>query len=214
MSLFNRVMRTDENGSHLIWNIPYSQYFRTELQMGKTFVFGRNDGLGLAFRMIAGIGVAYGNSSVLPFEKLFYGGGANSLRGWQSRTVGPGNAPLNENFIIPNQTGDVKLEANMEFRFKLLGKLRGALFADAGNVWSIHEDADPSERFTFAGLPGSIAADWGAGLRLDLNFILIRVDLGMKVHDPSREEGDRWIGPNKWLTKGGYAFHFGVGYPF
>ena len=214
MNLFNRAMRTDESGSHLIWNIPYSQYFRTELQMGKTFVFGRKDGIGLAFRLLAGVGVAYGNSSVLPFEKLFYGGGANSLRGWQSRTVGPGNAQLNETFIIPNQTGDVKLEANMEFRFKLVGKLKGALFADAGNVWSIHEGAEESERFSFKTLPGSIAADWGAGLRLDLNFILIRVDLGLKVHDPARPEGARWLGPSSWVSRGGYAFHFGVGYPF
>ena len=112
------------------------------------------------------------------------------MRGWTARTLGPGFAPLNTSFVIPNQSGDMKLEFDAEYRFKLFWKLRGALFMEAGNVW------------------------WGLGIRLDLNFILVRLDFGMRVHDPSRPEGQRWVDPSDWLESPNNAIHFGVGYPF
>ena len=212
LSLFDRWMTKDPEGQAMIWNTPYSQFVRAELSVGKTWRFGRNDNQGFAMRLLAGIGHAYGNSTALPFEQQFYSGGANGLRGWQARSVGPGNSQTAESFVIPNQTGDMKLEANVEYRFPLFWKLNGALFVDAGNVWTLSDNMDESGRFSFGNIGKSIAADWGTGLRVDLNFILVRLDMGFVTIDPSRER--RWTGPERWFKRGGYALHFGVGYPF
>lgn len=218
LSLFIKAMKSDEYGSRLIWNTPYSQYIRSELTLGKTFVFGRNDRQALATRIMGGVGYAYGNSSALPFEKQFYSGGANSMRGWQARALGPGHAKADTTFVIPSQTGDVKLEANLEYRFPLFWKLCGAVFADVGNIWTLKEtDSDKGyhthTHFTLKNLAGSLAADWGLGLRVDLNFLILRLDMGMKVYDPSLDTA-RWRSPSQWLKKDGYTLHFGVGYPF
>ena len=210
---FSPVMKKDSNGSGMIWNTPFSQFVRGELTLGRTWVFGRNSGHSLATRLLAGAGYAYGNSNALPFEKHFYGGGANSLRGWQARTVGPGCSPRDTSFVIPNQTGDMKLEANIEYRFKVVWKLAGAVFLDAGNVWTLRNDStDNQSAFRWSTFGQSLAANWGAGVRLDLGFLLLRVDMGMKIHDPARV--NKWVGPQGWFSKGGYAMHFGVGYPF
>ena len=134
------------------------------------------------------------------------------MRGWQARTLGPGTSKLIDFFIIPNQTGDVKLEADAELRFPLFWKFDGALFAEVGNVFDLRYPLE--EGHSLAGLPGNLGADWGLGLRLDFDIILVRLDLGMRAHDPGREEGDRWVRPAQWLKGGNYAVHFGVGYPF
>lgn len=216
LSAFKPLMTKDEDGAGIIWNTPFSQYVRAEATIGKTWKFGRNNGQAFAVRLLAGAGYAYGNSSALPFEKHFYAGGANSLRGWQARSVGPGLEPKDSSFIIPNQTGDMKLEANLEYRFRLFWKLEGAIFWDMGNVWTLKEtpldDPERSPVFNIRNFGKSIAANWGVGLRVDLNFLLVRVDLGLKVHDPSRE--DSWIPALQWFRKDNYAIHFGVGYPF
>lgn len=216
LSLFNKAMRRDDYGSRLIWNTPYSQYIRSELTLGKTFVFGRNDRQALATRIMGGVGYAYGNSSALPFEKQFYSGGANSMRGWQARALGPGHAKADTTFVIPSQTGDVKLEANLEYRFPMFWKLCGAVFTDVGNIWTLKEtDGDDGSHthFDLKNLAASLAADWGIGLRVDLNFLILRLDMGMKVYDPSLDTA-RWRSPSQWLKKDGYTLHFGVGYPF
>ncbi|MGN1210588.1 MAG: BamA/TamA family outer membrane protein [Candidatus Cryptobacteroides sp.] len=216
LSAFKPLMTKDEDGAGIIWNTPFSQYVRAEATIGKTWRFGRNNGQAFAVRLLAGAGYAYGNSSALPFEKHFYAGGANSLRGWQARIVGPGLEPKDSSFIIPNQTGDMKLEANLEYRFRLFWKLEGALFWDMGNVWTLKETAlDDPERspvFNFKDFGKSIAANWGVGLRVDLNFLLLRLDLGLKVHDPSKTES--WIPALQWFRKDNFSIHFGVGYPF
>ena len=216
LSLFNGKMRKDEYGSRLIWNTPYSQYIRTELTLGKTFVFGKNSGQALAIRLLGGVGYAYCNSSTLPFEKQFYSGGGHNIRGWQARVLGPGHAKTDTTFVIPSQTGDVKLEANLEYRFPLFWKLCGAVFTDIGNIWTLKEtdgDDGAHTHFDLRNLAASLAADWGLGLRVDLNFLILRLDMGMKVYDPSLDT-DRWRAPSKWLKKDGYSIHFGVGYPF
>lgn len=216
LSLFNKAMKSDEYGSRLIWNTPYSQYIRTELTLGKTFVFGNNGGQALAIRLLGGVGYAYGNSSTIPFEKQFYSGGANSMRGWQARSLGPGNSKADTTFVIPSQTGDVKLEANLEYRFPMFWKLCGAVFTDVGNIWTLKEtDGDDGSHthFDLKNLAASLAADWGIGLRVDLNFLILRLDMGMKVYDPSLDTA-RWRSPSQWLKKDGYTLHFGVGYPF
>ena len=213
LSAFKPLMNKDANGSGMIWKTPFSQFVRSEITIGRTWVFGRNSGQAIATRLLAGAGFAYGNSSALPFEKHFYGGGANSLRGWQARTVGPGCSPRDTSFVIPNQTGDMKLEANIEYRFDMFWKVAGAVFVDAGNVWTLNkESSDEMSTFRWNSLGESIAANWGVGARLNLGFLLLRVDMGMKIHDPAREQ--KWVSPGKWFNRDNYALHFGVGYPF
>lgn len=215
LSLFKPLMKRDNDGFATIWNTPYSQFVRSEVTFGKTWIFGRNSGQAIATRLLAGAGYAYGNSSALPFEKHFYGGGANSLRGWQARTVGPGLSPRDNSFVIPNQTGDMKLEANVEYRFNMFWKVAGAVFIDAGNVWTLKDDgtqAGKESMLRWETFGESIAANWGVGLRLNFGFMLLRLDLGLKVHDPAREI--KWVGPDQWFKRDGYALHFGVGYPF
>ena len=216
LSLFKNGMKTDEYGSRLIWGTPFSQYVRSELTLGMTTVFGRNDDQSIAVRLLGGFGYAYGNSSAIPFEKQFYSGGANSMRGWQARALGPGRSVKDTTFLIPSQTGDMKLEANVEYRFPMFWKLDGALFTDVGNIWTLQEsgkDSNGSSKFNIHDFPASLAANWGLGLRLDLSFLILRIDLGIKLYDPSLET-DRWFAPDSWLRKNSYAVHFGVGYPF
>ena len=215
LSLFKPLMKSDQDGFATIWNTPYSQFVRSEITLGRTWIFGRNGGQAIATRLLAGAGYAYGNSSALPFEKHFYGGGSNSLRGWQARTVGPGLSQMDTSFVIPNQTGDMKLEANIEYRFNMFWKVAGAVFVDAGNVWTLKDDgtqAGKESMLRWDTFGESIAANWGVGLRLNFGFMLLRLDLGLKVHDPAREM--KWVGPDQWFKRDGYALHFGVGYPF
>ena len=215
LSAFKPLMEKNSNGQGMIWNTPFSQFVRGEITLSKTWFLGKKSKQSIATRLQAGAGYAYGNSTSLPFEKHFYAGGSNSLRGWQARTVGPGTAPRDTSFVIPNQTGDMKLEANIEYRFDLFWKLAGALFIDAGNVWTLKaDDTEEGQQslFSWKDFGSSIAANWGAGIRLDFGFLLLRVDMGLKVHDPARQQ--RWVSPGEWFKGDNYALHFGVGYPF
>ena len=214
LSAFKPLMAKDANGAGMLWNTPYSQFVRGEMTLGKTWVWGKKNGQSLATRLVAGAGHAYGNSTTLPFEKHFYAGGASSLRGWQARTVGPGTSPRDSSFVIPNQTGDMRLEANIEYRFDMFWKVEGAVFVDAGNIWTLQEHDKEAEKslFKWNTFGESIAANWGLGLRLNFGFLLVRVDMGMKIHDPAREQ--KWVNPGQWLRRDNYALHFGVGYPF
>lgn len=210
LSLFSSSFKKDSTGSDLIGNTPYSQYFKTDI------TFGYNKKLStrtsLAFRFNAGVGYAYGNSKSIPFEKLFYAGGANSLRGWQARSIGPGYSQIDTTFSIPNQTGDIKIESNVEYRFPIFNKFEGALFVDAGNIWNIkRENTALSGNFSFNNFYKNIALNWGAGIRYDLSFVILRLDMGIIAYNPSEK---RWISPNMWFKPNSYSLQFGVGYPF
>lgn len=210
LSLFNSTLKEDSEGSKLMWNTPYAQYFRTDITVGYTWK--PNLDRSIATRFNLGLGLAYGNSNALPFEKLFYAGGAGSLRGWQPRTVGPGSMPLESTFAIPNQSGDMKIEANLEYRYKMFWSFEGALFLDAGNIWTLSKEQSRVEGlFRFKDFYKSIAANWGVGLRLDLDFVILRLDLGLVIRDPRQQ---RWVGPKDWFKPDTYALQFGVGYPF
>ena len=217
LSMFNSALPQNERGQYMVWNIPYAQYVRGELQLGRTFRFGKNDRQALALRFLAGGVYTYGNST-MPLDKTFYCGGSTSMRGWQARTLGPGNdTSLADFFIIPTQIGLMKFEANAEYRFPLFWKFEGATFVDAGNVWdyaTTEDEKDDPDVFNFKTLPESFGMNWGIGLRLNLDLILLRVDAGFRVHDPGRAEGERWVGPDGWFKRNGFAIHFGVGYPF
>jgi len=211
LSIFNSKMSIDATGSKMIWNTPYAQYIRSDLYLVRTWRLNR--GSSLATRLNIGIGYAYGNSSAMPFEKLFYAGGSNSMRGWTARTLGPGSMPINTTFSIPNQTGDLKLELNAEYRFRMFWKFEGALFGDVGNVWTLKSETitDRAGQFRLDDFYKSIAANWGVGLRLDMSFVIFRLDMGMIVRDPYRMQ---WLGPSKWLRRDNFAIQFGINYPF
>ena len=218
LSLLNGSLKTNSNGEHLIWNSPYSQYVKTELSAVYTFKFGQNPNHMLALRALGGVGKGYGNSDMLPLEKMFWGGGAYDMRGWQPRTLGPGYAPRDSAFTIPNQTGDIKLEGNLEYRFPIISMFNGAVFTDVGNIWTFdRKPKDPSETIDTRGVFRSkdfykhLAWDVGLGLRLDLNFAVIRLDLGFKTFNPATSE---WNGPDRWFKKNNYEISFGIGYPF
>lgn len=226
LSAFNRFMPTDSSGFRTIWNSPYSQFVRGELSLTYTWKFGRNNKQALAVRGLGGLGYAYGNSVKMPFERLFWAGGSNSLRGWTARSVGPGSSQMDETFSIPNQTGDMRLEANLEYRFPLFSIFRGAVFADWGNVWNLsrtgehqsmegstqeEQNAEALSYFSFRNMFRTSAFSAGVGLRLDLNFVVVRFDIAAKVYDPATQQ---WPNIRKWFQRGGYAFQFGIGYPF
>ncbi len=221
LSLFNKAMPLNDDGERTIWSTPYAQYVRAELNLGKTFRFGGDNEHAIALHLMAGAGYGYGNSTTLPVEKQFYCGGSSSMRGWQARTLGPGNSQLITVFSIPTQIGEMKLEANVEYRFPIVWKLEGALFADAGNIWNMPrpadydyvDDDDKLGVFDIKNFAGSIGLDWGLGIRVNLGFLLIRLDGGLRLHDPARAAGNRWVPVREWFPRN-YAIHFGVGYPF
>lgn len=214
LSLFNNHLE-NKDGTKLIWGAPYSQYYRSEVSAVYTWKFGKANKHALAGRILAGAGIAYGNSRVLPFEKLFWAGGANSLRGWQAKTVGPGMSQIDDRFSIPDQTGDMKLEANLEYRFPIAWKFAGGVFIDAGNIWNFKR-MDDSEDAALGVIKAetflkSIAVSYGLGIRLDMDFVLMRLDFGFVGHDPRRQ---CWVSPKQWFGRDNYCVQFGVGYPF
>lgn len=219
LSLFNRAMPLNQFGQRTIWDTPYSQYVRMELNTGKVFRFGYMDKQSVALHACIGAGYAYGNSLSMPIEKYFYAGGSKSMRGWQARMLGPGNTSsevANMYLTIPSQIGDVKLEVNAEYRFPMFWKFEGAAFLDVGNIWYMSDEdgLSPESVLMLKNLPQSIAANWGLGLRLNFDLLLVRLDVGVKLHDPMQAEGARWIGPSQWIKGNNVALHFGVGYPF
>lgn len=178
--------------------------------MGRTFRFSPSNSL--AVRIAAGATGGFSDYDFTPFEKQFYVGGASSMRGWQVRTLGPGASEMMDMFAIPSQIGDTKLEFDLEYRQSLFWKLEGAVFAEAGNIWDFYfYDGEDVEEIPWI---KTIAADWGVGLRLNMGFILLRLDWGLKLYEPSRAEGSRWLTPDQWFNKNGSSVHFGVGYPF
>lgn len=171
----------------------------------------------IVYRFFAGVGKPYGNSAVMPFEKMYFGGGPYGIRAWSTRTLGPGSYFDPENTsAYSNNLGDIKLEANLEYRFKLFWKLEGALFVDVGNVWLIRRYAErPGADFQWDRFYKDLAVGTGLGFRFDFSFFLIRTDFGLKLRDPA------WQGDNKWILNDSnypwrdkWQFQFGIGYPF
>lgn len=202
ISLFAPLLPEAASGEKLLFGAPFSQYARIELALTRSIRFENEHAGSLAMRFAGGIGGAYGNSSAIPYEKQFYAGGASSMRGWQTRSIGPGYSSLDHTFSIPSQTGNVKIEADLEYRFPLFWMLEGALFAEMGNVWEKADDVSFD----------SMAADYGLGLRFNAKLVLVRIDFGMQLRNPSLES--KWLNPGEALKDRRCALHFGVGYPF
>lgn len=201
-----------DDGAYKVFGIQYAQYVKADADYSYTKNFDfRNS---LSFHVGAGIGVPYGNSSMLPFEKRFYAGGANSVRGWGVRTLGPGSYDAKNSVTdFINQCGDIRLDINLEYRARLFWVIEGALFIDAGNIWTIRKyENQPGGEFKFNEFYKQIAAAYGAGIRLDFTYFLLRFDLGMKAYNPARNQERLPLLHPRWGRDA--TFHFSVGYPF
>lgn len=204
----------NENGNYKIFNIAYAQYAKIDFDYTKMFRLDPNNQLVLHTAL--GVAYPYGNSKVLPFEKRYFSGGANSVRGWTVRGLGPGKFKGKDGAIdFINQTGDMKLDFNMELRTFLFWKIYGAAFIDAGNIWTIrnYKEQDGGQ-FKFDSFYKQIAMAYGLGIRLNFSYFILRFDMGMKAINPAyetKEEHYSIVHPN---LKRDFSFHFAVGLPF
>ncbi len=204
-------MRRNKAGEYTLLGIPFAQYVKLDADYAKNIVIDARNSL--AFHIGAGIAIPYGNASVVPFEKRYFSGGANSVRGWSVRDLGPGAFPGDNNFL--NQSGDIKFDASVEYRTRLFWKFRGAVFVDAGNIWTLRAyDEQPGGQFKFNQFYKQIAVAYGLGLRLDLDFFVLRFDGGMKAINPVYERGPLRYPIVHPDFRRDFAFHFAVGYPF
>ena len=202
--------QSDSLGYYRIFGIRYAQFIRTDVDFRYFNVITRNNTL--AYRFAIGVGVPYGNSEVLPLEKGFYGGGANGMRGWPYRLLGPGSydAPDSLNY---DRMGDIQLELNLEYRFPIYKFLKAAIFTDIGNIWLLKENESyPGGKFDFDTFYNEVAVDAGLGIRLDFNFFILRVDVAAPMHDPAYPINQRWRISK--LNFDDFLINFGIGYPF
>lgn len=210
--LANSKPKSDQG--FVIANIPFAQYVKSDIDFTRNvFIDKRNS---IVFHVATGVAVAYGNSKMLPFEKRYFAGGANGVRGWSVRSLGPGAFQGGENGSLDfiNYTGDIKLDLNLEYRTFLFWKFNGAAFVDAGNIWNIRENKDQKGgMFKFNSFYKQLAFAYGLGLRLDLDFLILRFDGGMKAINPMKTGRDKYPIISPRLGRD-FAFHFAVGYPF
>ncbi len=196
-----------------IFKNPYAQFVKLSTDVRYYFHLGEEQRL--VSRMFVGLGIPYGNSRVMPYLKQFFAGGSSSVRAFRARSLGPGTYNnLSEDNIYYEQTGDIKIEANVEYRFPLSAYFAGAFFLDAGNIWL--RNADPSRpggQFRWNSFLDEMAIGTGAGFRVDVDFFVLRLDFGYALKEPYRSAGDRWIfGANNYDPS--YFLHLAIGYPF
>jgi outer membrane protein assembly factor BamA len=202
-----------EDKGYVVANIPFAQYVKGDFDFAHNWNIDKRNSF--VFHIGMGIAYPYGNSQVLPFEKRYFSGGPNSVRGWSVRSLGPGSykgTDGNMNYI--NHSGDIKLDLNIEYRTHLFWKFNGAAFIDAGNIWNIREYEGQEEgTFRFNRFYKQLAVAYGLGIRFDLDYLIIRFDGGMKAINPMQTGKYKYplIRPN---FNRDFAFHFAVGYPF
>lgn len=210
ISLATGIEKNPETNQYEMFGLAFSQYVKFDIDYKHHFVFGKD--WALVFRGKIGIGISYGNSTVLPYEKSFYIGGSNSLRAWPIYQLGPGSYyDLNKPQL--ERLGDIALIFNLEQRLPIYGGLQAALFIDAGNIWYLRENSEfPDGNFDFERFYKEIAVGIGFGLRYDFGFFLIRLDLGIPVRNPALPEKERWmLDKVQWKD---LLLNFGIGYPF
>ena len=205
--------KPSDGESFRMGNISFAQYVKTDFDFAKNIMI--DDRNSLVFHIATGVAIPYGNSKSLPFEKLYFSGGANSVRGWSVRSLGPGRYHGNSGSLdYVNHTGDIKLDLNVEYRTHLFWKLNGAAFIDAGNVWTLKSRyTDDTGQFAFNRFYKEIAVSYGLGVRFDLDFLILRFDGGMKAINPMESGADRFPVIKPDFSRD-FAFHFAVGYPF
>ncbi len=186
----------DELGSYEWWSIRYAQYFRGEADL--RYYWNVNSKNAFVWRAYGGVGVPRKNLLALPFEKSFFSGGSNGMRAWQARTLGPGSSRDSLAVRSFNNIGAIKLEGNFEYRLKMTQMFNWAFFMDVGNIWQLKADPKrPGAEFNWERFVSEIAISGGFGLRLDFDIFLVRLDIGIKLKDPAKVPGERWIGQPK-----------------
>ena len=209
----------DPNNPKKILEVPFSQFVKLESDFRHYLNLGGETQL--ASRIIVGTGFAYGNSIELPYIKQFFIGGTNSIRAFRARSIGPGSFIEKDNptKFLPDQSGDVKLELNTEFRGKIYSFVKGALFVDAGNIWLLKEDsAKPGAAFS-GNFLDDLAVGVGAGLRFDFSFLVLRTDFAFPLRKPYLEGNNKWVinqinfGSGPWRSEN-LIFNLAIGYPF
>ncbi len=213
LTLLNTIAGSPKTGNEYyeLLNNRYAQYVRSDIDF-RYYQYLTRTSL-LVYRGFLGVGIPYGNNHVLPFVKKYFSGGANGIRAWQIRSLGPGTFIDDSSF--PDLAADMKIEANLEYRFDVAWKLKAAFFIDVGNIWAINRyDDRPGALFQFANFYKELAIGTGVGARFDFDFILFRIDLGIKVRDPELAEGSRMIWGSRKIGIGDYVWNFGIGYPF
>ncbi len=210
-NLIDLVMRSfGGERPYTILNNVYSQFVKGSLDLRYHTGSVKE---GLVFRIFAGTGLSYGNSTVMPYIEQFYSGGSNSIRGFIPRSLGPGSYKPAVNSGIIDQTGDVKLEGNIEYRFPFSKMMNGALFVDAGNVWLLDKDVLRSgAEFKFNSFAKQLAVATGFGLRFDFDFFILRTDLGLPLRTPYAGENGNWLRTGDIFH--GFRFNLAIGYPF
>jgi outer membrane protein assembly factor BamA len=211
--LISKMINLQKNtdGEYSIFNIRYAQYLKGDIDYVRSMQLDHRNTL--AFHAAFGIAVPYGNAKTIPFEKQYFSGGANSVRGWGVRELGPGSFPGDGNYL--NQSGDIKFDTSLELRSKLFWKFRGAAFVDAGNIWTVRSyDLQPGGQFKFDKFYKQIAVAYGLGLRLDFDFCVVRFDFGMKGINPVYSSGRNRYPITHPDFGRDLTFHFAVGYPF
>jgi len=208
LSLLTNVIPYNENdnGQYLVFGVPYSQYVKTEFDYIRHWSIG--GGQVIAFRSFSGIAIPYGNSDNIPFVRSYFAGGSNDNRAWNAYELGPGSTDNINDFNEAN----LKLALNLEYRFPIAGNVKGALFADAGNIWNVFDnETNPDAIFSgFASL-GDIALGTGAGLRYDFTYFVFRLDVGFKTYNPAKVGSDRWFDGYNFKRA---VFNIGINYPF
>ena len=201
----------NEEGKRLL-GVPFAQFVKATVQYTRQFPLTKRSLL--AMRAFGGVVYSYGNAKSAPYSELFSVGGANSIRAFGMRTIGPGSYhPESSQYSYVDQNGDFKLEANVEYRFPIVGKLQGATFLDAGNVWLLrNSENQPGGQFRFKDFGKEIALGTGVGIRYDLDFLVIRFDLGIGIHAPY-DTGKRGYYNMPSFGKS-LGYHFAIGYPF
>lgn len=211
LSAFNNtgLIQTVDN-YHEILGIRYAQYIRFAFDF-RYFHYTKGENQ-IATRFMLGAGIPYGNSNDMPFEKSFYAGGTNGMRGWQFRELGPGTFSNPDKLNI-ERIGDIQLEFNLEYRFPIYSIFKGAVFTDIGNIWTMKEsETFVGGEFHFDTFYKQLAADAGVGLRLDISFLLFRLDVAAPMVNPAYPEGQRWRISKLQLND--FILNFGIGYPF
>jgi outer membrane protein assembly factor BamA len=210
---YSSFAQEPDSGNYQILGVDFAQYVKADIDL-RSYIFLYED-ISLVLRGFAGVGFAYGNSNAMPFEKQYFSGGANSIRAWQVKDLGPGSYEDPEKSDYPNQTGDVKLEANMEYRFPLFWKLEAALFMDVGNIWSLSsEDDREGAGFEFNRFYKELAVGTGFGTRAVFSFLVFRFDLGIPLRSPYSIEGSNWLPGNSGVKARDLTFNLAIGYPF
>jgi len=210
IDVFAGMGKNAEDRPHLLLNTIYSQFVKLTTDF-RYYFKGINQTF--AFRFYAGIGIPYGNSSVLPYVEQFFSGGAYSVRGFTARYLGPGSYHEDKSGYI-DQSGDLKLEGNFEYRFGISKIVKAALFLETGNIWLINEDENrPGSQFEINTFYKELAVGSGLGLRFDFNFFVLRTDLGFPLRNPYLTDGKNWLPGTKDILSGAH-FYLAIGYPF